>query len=117
MLCGIRFLHSANVLHRDLKPANVLLNENCQIQLCDFGLARTLPESILGKGSGNTKRIRDSILKHNMAKDLNEKSIRKMIVKKLVKSQEEGQKFKTRCMSSHVSSRWYRAPEIAVAQP
>jgi mitogen-activated protein kinase 1/3 len=30
------------VLHRDLKPANVLVNEDCTVKLCDFGLARSI---------------------------------------------------------------------------
>jgi len=33
-------VHSANVIHRDLKPSNVLVNENCDLKVCDFGLAR-----------------------------------------------------------------------------
>jgi serine/threonine protein kinase len=33
-------MHSANVLHRDLKPSNLLLNSNCDLKVCDFGLAR-----------------------------------------------------------------------------
>ena len=35
-------LHSTNVLHRDLKPSNLLPNSNCDLKVCDFGLARGL---------------------------------------------------------------------------
>ena len=42
LLCALKYLHSANVLHRDLKPANVLINEDCTVQICDFGLSRSL---------------------------------------------------------------------------
>ena len=40
ILCGLKYIHSANVLHRDLKPSNILLNTNCDLKICDFGLAR-----------------------------------------------------------------------------
>ncbi|KAK4781964.1 hypothetical protein SAY86_016066 [Trapa natans] len=40
ILCGLKYLHSANILHRDLKPANILVNRNCDLKICDFGLAR-----------------------------------------------------------------------------
>jgi DNA-binding response OmpR family regulator len=35
-------VHGAGLLHRDLKPPNVMLRENDEIALIDFGLARTL---------------------------------------------------------------------------
>ncbi|KAL6007143.1 Cyclin-dependent kinase 7 [Asimina triloba] len=41
LLQGLQYLHSANILHRDLKPGNILLNSNCDLKICDFGLART----------------------------------------------------------------------------
>jgi len=33
-------MHSAGILHRDLKPRNLLVNGNCDLKICDFGLAR-----------------------------------------------------------------------------
>ena len=42
LLCSIKYMHESNVLHRDLKPANVLLNEDCTVKLCDYGLARSI---------------------------------------------------------------------------
>ncbi len=41
---ALKFLHSANIIHRDIKPSNVLINEDCIIKLCDFGLSRNLRE-------------------------------------------------------------------------
>ncbi|GMF27601.1 unnamed protein product [Phytophthora fragariaefolia] len=40
ILRGMKFVHSGNVLHRDLKPSNLLVNSNCDLSICDFGLAR-----------------------------------------------------------------------------
>ena len=40
VLCGLKYIHSANVLHRDLKPGNLLVNADCELKICDFGLAR-----------------------------------------------------------------------------
>ncbi|KAJ2456060.1 mitogen activated protein kinase [Coemansia sp. RSA 2336] len=40
ILRALKYIHSCGVLHRDLKPANILLNANCDLKVCDFGLAR-----------------------------------------------------------------------------
>jgi len=40
ILRGLKYLHSAGILHRDIKPGNLLVNSNCQLKICDFGLAR-----------------------------------------------------------------------------
>jgi mitogen-activated protein kinase 1/3 len=69
LLCSVHFLHSANIVHRDLKPANVLIDQDCNVILCDFGLARSLPE-----------------------------------------------KTHKRSLTTHVASRWYRAPELILDQ-
>ncbi|KAK1270070.1 Mitogen-activated protein kinase 5 [Acorus gramineus] len=45
ILRGLKYIHSANVIHRDLKPSNLLLNANCDLKICDFGLARPTSEN------------------------------------------------------------------------
>lgn len=42
VLCATHYLHSAGIVHRDLKPSNILINSDCNVRICDFGLARTL---------------------------------------------------------------------------
>ena len=43
LLCAVKYMHSGNVMHRDLKPGNILINGDCQVKICDFGISRTLP--------------------------------------------------------------------------
>jgi len=51
ILRALKYIHSANVLHRDLKPSNLLVNSNCDLKVCDLGLARgVLPEDENGTG-------------------------------------------------------------------
>ncbi|XVF85195.1 hypothetical protein PTKIN_Ptkin17bG0098800 [Pterospermum kingtungense] len=40
LLEGIKYLHDNWVLHRDLKTSNLLLNNQGELKICDFGLAR-----------------------------------------------------------------------------
>lgn len=36
----MKYVHSAAVIHRDLKPGNLLVNSDCELKICDFGLSR-----------------------------------------------------------------------------
>uniref|UniRef100_A0A8C2VI68 Mitogen-activated protein kinase 15 n=1 Tax=Chinchilla lanigera TaxID=34839 RepID=A0A8C2VI68_CHILA len=58
LLQATKFIHSENVIHRDQKPANVLLDANCSVKLCDFGLARSLSNLPEGpKGQALTEYV------------------------------------------------------------
>lgn len=45
VLTGSYYMHTANIIHRDLKPSNLLLNKDCTLKICDFGLARGYEET------------------------------------------------------------------------
>jgi mitogen-activated protein kinase 7 len=45
ILKALYFIHSANIIHRDLKPGNLLVNSNCELRICDFGLSRGVSET------------------------------------------------------------------------
>lgn len=39
---GLQAMHFKNICHRDLKPENVLLDENLNVKICDFGSAKKM---------------------------------------------------------------------------
>jgi serine/threonine protein kinase len=41
----MKYVHSASVVHRDLKPGNLLVNSDCELKICDFGLSRGFDSS------------------------------------------------------------------------
>ena len=58
---ALAYMHSSNIIHRDISPDHILVNNYCDVRICGFGSVRTLPDSLLGKGSGNSKRVRSPL--------------------------------------------------------
>ncbi|GJJ11075.1 hypothetical protein Clacol_005306 [Clathrus columnatus] len=53
ILRGMKYIHTASVIHRDLKPGmlklgNLLINSDCELKICDFGLANTFEARLDG---------------------------------------------------------------------
>ena len=42
------FANARQVIHRDLKPSNLCVNANCDLKICDLGLARLSEDSVPG---------------------------------------------------------------------
>ena len=62
-ICAVNWIHKVGVLHRDIKPSNILIDEDCKIRLCDFGLAR----SFSGLATTPTKYFDD--VKHMVSEE------------------------------------------------
>ena len=54
ILNALKFFHSTGLMHRDIKQANILIDQGCDVKLCDFGSARP----ILSLSGSEAKRIK-----------------------------------------------------------
>ena len=108
ILCGMKYIHSANILHRDLKPANILLNEDCEVKICDFGLARSIQEEKKDSSMMDEDETMAEVIETAPAPVAKKPG-------KLVKSKVAALQVK-RELTGHVVTRWYRAPELILLE-
>jgi len=88
ILCGVNFIHSAGIVHRDIKPGNILINKDCRVTMCDFGLARTIAQQ-----------------KANIPYTMEARQSK-------FESSPRCMQDRPRKLSPHIQARWYRSPEI-----
>lgn len=102
LLLGLRHLHALGVWHRDLKPANCLVNKGCEVKICDFGLSRALG------GSDAVACRTQACLPGPLTRAPCPRGERLL--------QPERPEKIERFLTTHVVTRWYRAPELILLQ-
>ncbi|AFZ80232.1 mitogen-activated protein kinase 2, putative [Theileria equi strain WA] len=130
LLSGVHYLHSVGIYHRDLKPANCLVNRDCSIKICDFGLARTTtlsdgyPEDLSNTGrslyssnsiiSNTTRTISENTCYTSQSVPDTFRQFYNEEMPQIHRMRLNAQM--TRQLTGHVVTRWYRAPELILLQ-
>lgn len=64
LLQGLEFLSRCGIVHRDIKPANLLVDADCNLKICDLGLARTIGHAIQCRYFGRSQSGDGSVTQH-----------------------------------------------------
>ncbi|PVF91280.1 kinase-like protein [Serendipita vermifera] len=63
---GLAYLHSRQVVHGDLKPSNIMIDDEGNARICDFGLVRILSDESNGKTMTSTYNGTPRYLAHEL---------------------------------------------------
>ena len=134
IISTLAHLQSVGLCHRDLKPANILVNEDCSVKLCDYGLARSITgvesaemiirnQEIESKElemeqdnmSGQIQLMTISSSQSDISSKEKEETKKEDLRQRLMKTKDMRKNMK-RELTGHVVTRWYRAPEIILLE-
>ncbi|OMH81266.1 Mitogen-activated protein kinase 2 [Zancudomyces culisetae] len=130
MFNGLKHIHSKGYIHRDIKPENILLklvdSRNPIVKIADFGLARKTvtreasiiqmnDKSVSNKYENDEKNSLDGKIRscnHNDTKEPSKKSEAGELLTEERSEAVQNNGQKNRPLTTYVSTRWYRAPEL-----
>ena len=52
---GLEYLHDHNIIHQDIKPDNILVDDNCDFMLTDFGISKQIGSMYGEAPTGGTR--------------------------------------------------------------
>ena len=111
------YIYNIGVVHRDLKPENIIINEECTIRICDFGLARGVEENIEVKQKDIKSPSKALLDVPNENKEDDEKDgDKENDGNDNNNNKKKKPKMKKNGLTKHVVTRWYRAPEVILLQ-
>ena len=118
-LCAINFIHSANIVHRDLKPENFLVDSQCGVKICDFGLARVMPaKQPFDKEFQQVQKYIYKDFQNDTKKGDRDAKFQeyKTIMADFLSIKKEERAAMKRQLTPKTMTRWYRAPEVCFTE-
>ena len=68
MFKAINHLHAQGIVHRDIKPENVMVTENDEIRLIDFGLSKVQVTEFLNERAGTPYYVAPEVIERKYGK-------------------------------------------------